>query len=480
MRRIAPALSLTSGLIALGTACYTPYVPPDSGDTGTDPAACSADPTSGTHDADGDLLSDADEAARGTDPCVRDSDGDGVSDGVEVQLGGDPTNGNYHGDGEVIEIADGADGSLELSFTVSIDRADVAFLIDTTGSMGALANAMAAEFSAIVSEVSTAVPDASYGVATFDDYAYGGFGSTGDGDRPFILRQQQTTDIARVQAALSDDVVLHFGGDGPESAIEALFQAVTGAGYDQGGRCGSFDAAYDVQPFHASAGDPFGGAAGGAYDPTVPGTGIGGGMGFRRGALPVVVYATDAELRDPDGGYGVPPACGAFTAASSAAVVAALQPSGGRLVGVNVATSGGPGRAAMESLAWATNSVGDLDGNGIDEPFVVNWDGSSSAAFRTTVVNALRDLVGAITFSTVELAYDGAGTPFVASVAPASYTQVNAATFSTPLTFTVFLRGAVPAAAQDQVFPLHLTLLGDGSVALGQRNLTIVVPGTGA
>ncbi len=43
-------------------------------------------------DSDGDGLSDADEAARGTDPANPDSDGDGVNDGLEVANGTDPLN----------------------------------------------------------------------------------------------------------------------------------------------------------------------------------------------------------------------------------------------------------------------------------------------------------------------------------------------------------------------------------------------------
>ncbi|HVK30548.1 MAG TPA: PASTA domain-containing protein, partial [Nocardioides sp.] len=43
-------------------------------------------------DTDGDGLSDADEAAAGTDPSNPDSDADGISDGQEVADGTDPLN----------------------------------------------------------------------------------------------------------------------------------------------------------------------------------------------------------------------------------------------------------------------------------------------------------------------------------------------------------------------------------------------------
>jgi len=45
-------------------------------------------------DDDGDNLSDAEEAARGTDPLRADSDGDGVNDGLEVSQGSDPLDAN--------------------------------------------------------------------------------------------------------------------------------------------------------------------------------------------------------------------------------------------------------------------------------------------------------------------------------------------------------------------------------------------------
>jgi uncharacterized protein (TIGR03382 family) len=61
----------------------------------------------GPGDADGDGLSDAEEAARGTNPSSIDTDGDGISDGVEV-YGANPTNpalADTDGDG----LADGVE-----------------------------------------------------------------------------------------------------------------------------------------------------------------------------------------------------------------------------------------------------------------------------------------------------------------------------------------------------------------------------------
>ncbi|MGH2615514.1 MAG: hypothetical protein ACRDJC_09770, partial [Thermomicrobiales bacterium] len=58
--------------------------------------------TSASGDIDGDGLSDADEAAYGSDPLNRDFDGDGILDGEEVYVHGtDPLNNDSDGDGLV-------------------------------------------------------------------------------------------------------------------------------------------------------------------------------------------------------------------------------------------------------------------------------------------------------------------------------------------------------------------------------------------
>ena len=63
--------------------------------------------------------------------------------------------------------------------------------------MGGTIDAMSTEFSNI-DRLNTLIPDAEYGFATYDDYAYGSFGSY-YGDKPFLL-QQITDNVAAVQA----------------------------------------------------------------------------------------------------------------------------------------------------------------------------------------------------------------------------------------------------------------------------------------
>ena len=81
-------------------------------------------------DCDGDGLSNADEAAEGTDPTNPDTDGDGVNDGTEVTIGTDPLDPDTDGDGvidgtEVVDGTDPLDGceSVEEHVTVAQDPA---------------------------------------------------------------------------------------------------------------------------------------------------------------------------------------------------------------------------------------------------------------------------------------------------------------------------------------------------------------------
>lgn len=85
----------------------------------TAPPTTAPEPTEvPTVDSDGDGLTDADEAAVGTDPTLPDTDGDGVGDAAEVAAGTSPLAADTDGDGlgDADEIAAGTD-----PFTVDSD-----------------------------------------------------------------------------------------------------------------------------------------------------------------------------------------------------------------------------------------------------------------------------------------------------------------------------------------------------------------------
>jgi len=155
-----------------------------------------------------------------------------------------------------------------LTFGTDVKSMDVFVNMDTTGSMGgALANLQNALASTIIPGIQALVPDTQFGAGTFEDFPLGGYGSA-PSDQPFELFQPVTNDVMAVQSAVLG-FVLGNGGDGPESNIEALYQIATGEGLA------------------------------GPAPTVVPPNAVGlGGVGFREGALPVVVSITDANSHD--------------------------------------------------------------------------------------------------------------------------------------------------------------------------------------
>lgn len=425
-------------------------------------------------DSDGDSLSDADERdIYGTDPYDGDTDGDGFSDGGEITAGTDPLDSGSVVDGIYVEVPERTNIEELFEFTLQIQMGDVAFLIDTTGSMGGTINAMKAEYSAIVSDLNAALPDAEYGYATYDDYAYGSFGYSSSGDKPFIMRRQITSDVSSVQSEMSATST-HYGGDGPESSMEALYQGASGAGYDQDCN-GSYSSSTDVLPFLSSSSDPFSGGAGQHYDSAYAGGGSSGGFGFRDYALPVLVYATDYDLRDPDNGYASPGGCP--TDAGQTDVVAALSDIGGYAIGIQVNSYTSTPYNQMVQLANASGSFADTDGDGAtDDPLAFRWTGASSG-FRSTITGAIEDLISSIKFEQVSLEVDGDSWGFVTNIEPEYFEDLDPNAGSQVIDFVLEFRGVVAATTEDQLFRLTLNVIGDGTVLLDTLDIIVLVPG---
>ena len=402
------------------------------------------------------------------DPCEEDDPCAGDDTGEPGDTGDPGDTGEPVDTGEPDPVYDEVYEATEHSLDLEVNQVDVAFLIDTTCSMSSTANAMASEFGDIVDELGMTISDGAYGYGTFDDYNYEGMGS--GADLPFILQQQITTDQIPVQAAL-DATTIHYGWDAPESAIEGIFQSLTGYGYDQNGD-GALDAGTDVRPFISAGDDVFAGAVLGAEDPATVGGGQIGGFGFRDGSLPVVVYATDTQLRDPDAGYSVPPA--ATFAAGSSDVVDEATNLGARLIGVG--TGGATGLSQMDGLAIATDSLYEADADGlVNDPLVFTWSGSS-ATFRSTIVDAIEGMLDNVTFSNVTAVVTGNTYGLTTIVSPPVYTNVTVGSTPVSLGFDVEITGSVPASTVDQSFPMTLEIYGDGTTLLGTEDLTFIVP----
>ena len=416
-------------------------------------------------DSDNDGIRDDAEATYGTDPTDRDTDGDTFQDLAEIEAGSDPLDPSSIITGFYAELSPRSDTEIVVEFTPEILQADVMFVLDTTCSMTPVLQDVAQNFSSVVSNIN--IPNLAFGVAEFDDYAWSGLGSELAGDKPFLLDQQVTTNVALVQNALSA-LTIKDGLDYPESSIEAVYQAATGRGFDQD--CNNiYNAGTDVSPFIPVASGPnadaFGGFAGGVYDSSVPGTGNIGGSGFRTGSVPIIVYATDNELRDADNPsyFALPPACSDPAGSSDAA--AAVNGIGGKLIGVG--TNALP-IAQMNNLAVSTASQADIDGDGTPDNLVFMGIGSTTV---TNVIAGIEALSNSGQFD-LTLVVDEGTYSFVTSIDPAVHTAVPV---GTTVSFTIGIYPGVAQAPTDQVFVFPVQVIGNGVSVLAEWELVLVV-----
>ncbi len=207
-----------------------------------------------------------------------------------------------------ISLAEGETHTQTVSLTLPTTGAltnmvDVFLLFDDTGSFTSNSPIVRAAFPSIISELQTRLSgiDLGFGVGRLEEY--GNFAAEYSTGRPFVLNQpiiaSDVTDFSTsIQAAL-DRVAPGYGGDQPETVIEALYQMVTGAGFDGDNNGSLLDSgpaglastqinpgdSGDVPPFSSFVADPTNGV--------LPASGTIGGAGFRSGALPIIITATD-------------------------------------------------------------------------------------------------------------------------------------------------------------------------------------------
>lgn len=205
-------------------------------------------------------------------------------------------------------LSDGQTHSQTVSLTLPgtgalTDMVDVFLLFDDTGSFTANSPIVRSAFPQIISALQTALPgiNLGFGVGRFEEYA--NFAAEYSTGRPFVLNQPiisaSTPGFSTsIQSAL-DRTAPGYGGDTPETVFEALFQTATGRGFDgnnngtllDSGAAGLVStqlnpgASGDVPSYVSFTPDASGNV--------LPASGSLGGAGFRAGALPIILTATD-------------------------------------------------------------------------------------------------------------------------------------------------------------------------------------------
>jgi hypothetical protein len=197
-----------------------------------------------------------------------------------------------------------------LKFSTNIKQADVAFVMDTTGSMmNAIAALKSALSGTLLGQLQMAIPDVGIAIVDHKDFGQGDLWGV-------LVRQAITTNLASAQAAVNL-MSAEGGGDEPEAQVGAMYFTLTGA---------------------ANSGSP----AVAAHTPATPLAF--GGVDFRSGSVPVVVEITDASWHDPSG------------SASIAALKTAFSTTRAKFVNVEETGTGDGPEAQANDLSDATSS----------------------------------------------------------------------------------------------------------------------------
>ena len=201
-----------------------------------------------------------------------------------------------------------------LKFSTNIKQADVAFVMDTTGSMSGAINALKSALSgSLLAQLQAAIPNVGIAIVDHKDF--------GQGDSWGVnVRQTITTNLALAQGAVNA-MSAGGGGDEAEAQVGAMYFALTG---------------------QANTGSP----SLAAHSPASPGAF--GGVDFRAGSVPVVVEISDASWHDPSG------------SATIAGLKAAFASTKAKFV--NVAESGSPFGGGPEGQP---NDLSDATGSNV-------------------------------------------------------------------------------------------------------------------
>lgn len=436
-------------------------------------------------DSDNDGLADSEEQMAGSDPTAEDSDMDGVSDLIERVAMSNPTDMTsmppagslyvtlpYHPPGGSMgEIV-----SRRFPFATRIRAADIFFVVDTTGSMGAtIAEVQRTLATTIIPGIRDALGpmgNARYGVAGHGDFQNGGTNYCG----ALCVLQRLTPDAMAAQTATMG-LRAEGGGDGPESQVPAMHSLIAGDGY----------------PGYAGGAAP--GQATRMMDPTrdcgwSPDQPMPFGWGcFQPGRVPIMVLFSDAPWHNGPGMsnfYTSTPGAGTYMG-----LEAAMMARGGLFVGIDVRGMMDTFRSSLV-LARAT---GTLDGRGSPVVFA-----GAPTSVATNVIDAITTIAGQsrqdvstrVDPDTTEmrLAMGRTTANFIRNVVPFDATpgmpdgfeRKDETTFfnvspSATVRFDAnFYNDFAPGSSTAQLFRTTIVVLGRAGSELDRREVFIIVP----
>lgn len=343
---------------------------------------------------------------------------------------------------------------MTVSFVTRISEADVFFLVDVTGSMMEEITQIRTRLGdTIAPGIARSIPDVRFSLAQYAEFPVVPYGDPAD--LPFRLITPSTPDLPTLQRGL-DSLVLGSGGDGPESAIEALFLTATGQGLGV------------IVPDRRCPADTVGYPC------------------FRRTGSRIFVWITDAPSHNGPFGdhpYGddVAPRPHQYEE-----TITALNRIGAKVLGLYSGFGEENGRAHVEEIARRTGAVA-----ASGEPVVFDI-GSDGAGLGTGVVEAVRTLVDEVPIDIAIRTEDDPGdeldaTMFVRGVQTVSADpSIGAVQLAdrfddvrpgTRVTFRVLFANERIERGPDPIrYRLRVTLIGDGVTELATTVVDVVIP----
>ncbi len=411
----------------------------------------------------------------GTPPPLPDSDGDGIPDIADECVGPGAfraADGSCYGALFFYHMMPyGGPAAIDpLPLSIQVRTADVYILMDTTGSMGGELSRLKTDLTAgsflsgcgngILGAIRCTIPDAWFGVGYHDDFPYSPFGGEG---YDYVYRNVTsiTETLSSAQAGVNS-LAIHWGNDGPESQLPAMWAVATGNGMSN----------WTGNYLSARTGCP---------------AGRWGYPCFRAGTIPILINITDAPYHNGPtiagyssyNYYSVP-------APSWSSVVSAIS---SREIRVITVQSCGywtdsyckEGEAHAKALGNATGSLGS---SGAPYVFRINDNGTG---LSSTVVNAVVDLAN---YSRMDISARASGDSwgFTKTITAVSWGPGGCTGISGGTTFTQCLPGthvnfnvqfqntSVMPTATAQVFSFFIEVVGNGTTVLERVPVRIVVP----
>lgn len=388
----------------------------------------------------------------------------------------------------------------------TVTNVDVFLLLDDTGSFASFSATVQSIFSNLVTSLETALPGVvfGFGVGRFEDYGGPGesFSNEDTEGRPFILNQPVVTAATAGGAAARNALITAalgreapgFGGDGAETAIEALYQIATGLGFDGNGNGSAADSGTAGNPTTQTSPGASGDVP--AFSSNVALTsGNLGGVGFRTGALHLVLLATDIgtvtafPVGNPipatvSNASGLTVPTSAFDNFERFGFVSnSVSTTGNTVAGAVVPTGGATLQAAISALnalgvrvigmgpgAAPTTSVGPSSNEAVFLSALARLTGAVNAA-STPLVFSTSVSVATLTSSIVAAITTTTTLPVDITVVPTTLPAGLTALFAPTV-----VNGVAPGGCADFI----MTLQGGGGTISGAFDLRFQTVGSGS